>query len=338
MNVAGQPGHAAARPLADSVAALVAAVAEALARIRGPGRLADGWRPADYLGDVVATAFDGSDRARVELLARLMHLAAAASDPCDPAGPRRWLDRLAGLLHDWDAERRRAVAPPRPRPADLELRVVRLQRAEASRPSLLTEFIALDTAMLTAIHLLAGVTSVERALATVSELTPLLELARSDPRADDDRLGAAYLHPGATLAHLERLAQEWADVVGGPCDEDERPLLTQLPLDVAAALMFVAGARERRWDDAHGWAQVRDRAVEAILTGRLAEAPAAVDATAARDDARSVALTLAGAWLDELRGDAEADADGGALRPLVIDACSRCLVVAWAQRRVELRR
>lgn len=332
MSTAGGSGHAVEQHVRDPVAALVRAVGDTLETVDRPGRLDDERQPMDYLGDVVGTAFNGSEQERVELLARLVHLAAAAGDPCDPVGPRRWLDRLARLLRDWDAERRRATAPPRPRPTELEIRVARLQLPDTGQPLLLTEFIALDTAMLTAIHLLAGATSVERALTAVAELTPLLDLARSELLAADGELGDVFRHPGATLAYLEQLSREWVDLLDGRSDEEARRLLTRLPLDMAAALLFVDDAYEQRADHDHGWLQVRDRAVEAITTGRLADDPAAVDASAALEETRSVALTLAGHWLDELRGETENRA--AALRPRVIDACSRCLVTAWAQRRV----
>ncbi|HST38381.1 MAG TPA: hypothetical protein VLK58_02675, partial [Conexibacter sp.] len=242
------------------------------------------------------------------------------------------LERLARLLRDWDAERRRAAAPPRPGPAEFEIRVARLQLPDTGRPPLLTEFVALDTAMLTAIHLLAGETSVERALIVVAELTPLLDLARSELLDVDDELGDVFRHPGATLAHLDQVAREWSDLLAGRSDEDEPRLRTRLPLDLAAALLFLHDAHEQRSDHEHGWLRVRDRAVEAITTGRLADAPVAVDGRAALEETRSVALTLAGHWLDELRGERESRS--AALRPRVIDACSRCLVTAWAQRRI----
>jgi len=317
----------------EQVATLLLAIEEALDLTEPPTALQRERQLDEYLGDLVAIAFNGSDRERVELLARLLHLCAAtAGGAADAAGPHRWLARLERLLIGWDDERRRALAAPRPDQAELEEHVAMLRAAQADVALLRIDAVALETAELTAIHMLSGSTSVESALAAVDELTPLLDAARYELLAADEEHGQAFRRPGATLALLEQLAWQASRLLSGEPTPDERRWLSRVLLDVAAALLFAHDVHERRADHDDSWWQVRDRAVEAITIGRLAEAPEAVDALAAVDLARSVAVTLAGRWLDEARGEGEDRV--GELRPRVLDACGRCLVAAWAQRRI----
>jgi hypothetical protein len=332
MEIPGRAAHAVAEHVDEQVPALLRAVEAALETTDPPRGLQRDRQLEEYVGDLVAIAFNGSERERVELLARLLHLCAAGSGSDDPAEPYRWLARLDRLLRGWDGERRRAVAAPRPDQTEFEEHAAMLRAARAGVAPLRLDAVALETAELTAIHVLSGGTSVESALAAIDELTPLLDAARYELLAADDELGEAFRRPGATLALLEQLAWEGTRLLDGEPEPDERRWLSRLLLDVAAALLFAHDVHDRRGDHDESWWLVRDRAVEAITIGRLADAPQAVDAHAAIDLARAVAVTLAGHWLDEARGEGEDRVSE--LRPRVLDACGRCLVAAWAQRRI----
>ncbi len=110
MDIAGRSGPGLAAGLDDPVAVLVGAIGGALETVDPPSRPCAASQLRGYLGDVVEIAFNGGDRDRIALLARLVHLSATAGTTGDGGDRQQWLQRLERLLRRWDAERRRAAA------------------------------------------------------------------------------------------------------------------------------------------------------------------------------------------------------------------------------------
>lgn len=318
---------------ADPVGALVAAVREALGRIEPPRGRLDARGVDAYVVDLAAIAFDGDERARIGLLARLLRLAAVSAVPDRAAAdPLPWLSQLERLLREWDELRRRAAARPRPRRTQLESLAATLRRASDGERSALLPVFALEAAELTAVHVLAGEQPVEAALAALDELGPLLDLARHELAvATEEEPAIAGGEAGAVLARAEHAAWQAGLLLEVEPVGDVRRRLVRRLTEVAAALLLAHDLHAARADHEPSWRRVRDRAAEAIHVGRLGEQPAAVDVAAALERARAEAFALAVGWLDELRsGEQGAVEAPGA----VLDACARCLVAAWAQARL----
>jgi hypothetical protein len=322
----------------DRVGALLHAVGDALENVAGAAPLDDGQALKGYLGDVVEIALNGAGPERAALLAKLLLLCAASSAP-DGRDVTRWLRRFERLLRGWDRERRAAAAPPRPLPDDLEASVAMLYVARATPSLLPLNVAAFELAEVAAIHVICGTTTVEQALAAADELAPLLDEASMLLDGDEQRLAAA--RPGAWLARLAHAARHAsrqlrtgsarsaaADNPSGRSREAAPRVGVPLLLELAAGLLSAHDAYEQLDDHDHSWRIVRDRTIELMVVGELAEDPAAVDVASALDEAQAAAVALAGHWLDTLYADVERELLE--LGPSALEASSRCLVAAWS--------
>jgi hypothetical protein len=321
----------------QEIAALLRAVADAMERTTPPPAAVAGQELERYLGDVVDVTFSGNDEQRVALIARLLTLARTVNAEHDAdLRDYAWLRRLERPLRRWERDRRLGTAHPRPRPAELDARVAMFGAATAPDAVIGAHTVALSVAELVAIHQLAGATSLEEGVAARAALAPLLEEAATLLRRDTPDFGVGvYEQPGATLAHVDQATWQIEQILQHPVGAEELPWLRTLWLEVAAAIVFAHDAYERRSDHAERWLAVLDLAAEKLTVGELAADPSSFDERGTLTAVRSVALALAGLWLDEVRVTGELPSVP-MLEDRLATAAAQSLIAAYtAQRRLD---
>jgi hypothetical protein len=321
----------------QQIEALLRAVADAMELTPPPAPGIDGERLEQYLGDVVDLTFNGDGDQRVALIARLLTFARTVNAERDAdLRDYAWLRRLERPLRRWERDRRLGSASPRPRPAELDARVAMFSAAIGPDAVIGAHTVALSVAELVAIHQLAGTTSLEEAMAARSALTPLLEQAAGllGDRSPDFGVGV-YEQPGATLAHVEQATWQIEQILQHAVGAEELPWLRSLWLEVAAAIVCALDLYEGREQHDERWRTVLDLAAEKVTVGGLASDPRGFDERGTLTLVRSVALSFAALWLDELR-DA-ADAPGVTmLEDRMTTAAAQALIAASvAQRRLD---
>ncbi|MDO8212549.1 hypothetical protein [Conexibacter sp. CPCC 206217] len=157
--------------------------------------------------------------------------------------------------------------------------------------------------------------------------TPDRSARGAQPSGDPDR--DVYVRPGATLAHVERVAAQLELIDRGGVALSDALWARALWLELAAAFVFVHDAYDGR--PAHGarWRAVHRIAAEQLAVGRFEATPAAYDCAAALMFARTAALTFAACWLDETRHDVAFPPSSLAVER-IDEAAARALLAAWA--------
>lgn len=322
----------------QQIEALLRAVADAMELTPPPAAGIDGERLEQYLGDVVDLTFNGDGDQRVALIARLLTFARTVNAERDAdLRDYAWLRRLERPLRRWERDRRLGSASPRPRPAELDARVAMFSAAIGPDAVIGAHTVALSVAELVAIHQLAGTTSLEEAIAARASLTPLLEQAAAllGERSPDFGVGV-YEQPGATLAHVEQAIWQIEQILQHQVGAEELPWLRTLWLEVAAAIVCAHDLYEQRDEHGERWRGVLDLAAEKVTVGGLAADPTNFDERGTLTLVRSVALSFAALWLDELR-DVTDDAPGvPMLEDRLATAAAQALIAAYiAQRRLD---
>lgn len=308
-----------------------------------------------YLGDAVTATFDGDEATRIALLARLLALADAAwrcNDPGHELAPPS--DRLASRLQRWEHARQSGAAAPRPRPQEIGARVALLDSAYPPVALLGLDVVATAIAEPVAVHVLAGPISLEEGIRCSAELDPIvaaaatllavpqrkLDGAQRHPRDMPDRSAQSaqpsgdpdhdvYVRPGATLAHVERVAAQLELIDRGGVALSDALWARALWLELAAAFVFVHDAYDGRPLHGARWRAVHRIAAEQLAVGRFEATPAAYDCAAALTLARTAALTFAACWLDETRHDVAFPPSSLAVER-IDEAAARALLAAWA--------
>ncbi|MBB4662328.1 hypothetical protein [Conexibacter arvalis] len=320
----------------EAIEALLRAVAEAMERAASPPVELSGPRLDAYLGDVVDVTFNGSDRQRIELIARLLTLARASTAAREEMDLRTyaWLRKLERPLRRWERGRHAGTASPRPRPAELDARVAMFGAALGPDAVIGADTVAIAVAELVAVHQLAGSTTVEEGIASRAQIEPLLHEAQRLLQRRGAEVGhGVYEQPGATLAHVEQATWQIEQILLHPRGPEEVPWLRALWLEVAAALVFAHDAYEHRDDHAERWRAVQDLAAEKATVGELARDASRFDEAGTLTLVRSVALALAALWLDEALHAGELP-NVPMLDDRLLSAAAQAVIAAWlAERR-----